>query len=96
MDVGVIYDPSRQRFDHHQSTFQETFSGGYIQAVPVQRGSFVCRKFLNKNWFGLRDEELEKVSGIPGSIFCHDTGFIGGDKTKEDALTMAIRSLNGD
>lgn len=26
VDVGAVYDPSRQRFDHHQSTFQETFS----------------------------------------------------------------------
>ena len=26
VDVGAVYDPSRNRFDHHQKTFNETFS----------------------------------------------------------------------
>lgn len=26
VDVGSIFDPSKKRFDHHQNTFQETFS----------------------------------------------------------------------
>lgn len=67
-----------------------------VQAVPVEQGSFVCRKFINKNWFGLRDEELEKVSGIKGTKFVHATGFIGGNHTRDGALEMAIKSLNDD
>ncbi|XP_018332499.1 UPF0160 protein MYG1, mitochondrial isoform X2 [Agrilus planipennis] len=72
-----------------------------VQGIPVQPDSFICRVFLHKDWRGVRDEELSKVSGIPGSIFCHSTGFIGGNKTRTGALEMAIKSLqeastNGD
>lgn len=74
------------------------FKGGVsdfrVQCVPVKEGSFVCRKFLHKSWFGIRDEELEKVSGIEGIKFCHVTGFIGGHKTRDGTLKMAEASLN--
>ena len=73
------------------------FKGGSddfrVQCVPVKEGSFVCRKFLNKKWFGIRDDELEKVSGISGIKFCHATGFIGGHKTRDGSLKMAELSL---
>lgn len=26
VDVGSVFDPATKRFDHHQATFQETFS----------------------------------------------------------------------
>ncbi|XP_050070116.1 MYG1 exonuclease [Anopheles maculipalpis] len=64
-----------------------------VICVPVQPSSFVCRKFLAKAWCGVRDENLVRVSGIAGSNFCHQTGFIGGNKTREGALKMAIASL---
>lgn len=51
------------------------------------------RVFLHKNWRGIRDEELQKISGIDGTIFCHSTGFIGGNKTRKGALEMAVKSL---
>lgn len=76
------------------------FSGGSndfrVQCVPVKEGSFICRKFLNKKWFGLRDEELEKVSGIEGIKFCHATGFIGGHITRDGTLKMAELSLSAE
>lgn len=52
------------------------------------------RVFLYKDWCGMRDDELSKVSGIAGSIFCHATGFIGGNKTKKGAVEMALRSID--
>ncbi|GLH06119.1 UPF0160 protein MYG1, mitochondrial [Gryllus bimaculatus] len=64
-----------------------------VQAVPVAVGSYICRVFLWKDWHGLRDDELVKVSGIDGCVFVHGTGFIGGNKTKEGALEMATQSL---
>lgn len=64
-----------------------------VQAVPVAIGSYICRVFLWKEWQGLRDDELVKVSGIDGSVFVHSTGFIGGNKTKEGAMDMALQSL---
>lgn len=78
----VLYDSGSQDFR--------------VQCVPVENGSFVCRKFLHKSWFGLRDEELEKKSGIQGIKFCHATGFIGGHKTRDGALKMADISLKAE
>lgn len=67
-----------------------------VQAVPVEGGSFVCRKFLNKKWRGLRDEELTKASAIEGIKFVHATGFIGGHISRDGALEMAVQSLEAE
>lgn len=48
---------------------------------------------MHKNWRGERDEQLQQISGVEGAIFCHSTGFIGGNKTMEGSLKMAIKSL---
>jgi uncharacterized UPF0160 family protein len=44
------------------------------------------RKPLPEEWAGLHEEELKKVSGIPGAVFCHKGRFISIWETKEDAL----------
>lgn len=44
-------------------------------------------------WSGLRDDDLEKESNIPGAIFVHVNGFIGGAKTREGVLMIAIEAL---
>ena len=44
------------------------------------------RKLLPKHWAGLLEEELSKITRIPGAIFCHKGRFISIWKTKEDAL----------
>ncbi|MBS0629426.1 MAG: MYG1 family protein [Verrucomicrobia bacterium] len=41
---------------------------------------------LPEKWAGLRDEALQKASGIKGAIFCHKGRFISVWETKEDAL----------
>lgn len=64
-----------------------------VQAVSLNEKSFVLRTPLHKTWMGLRDEELTAVSGIPDCIFVHANGFIGGNKTREGALSMAIKTL---
>ena len=64
-----------------------------IQAVSVSIDSFESRKPLPEAWRGVRDDQLSEVSGIPGCIFAHASGFIGGNKTKSGALEMAQRSL---
>jgi uncharacterized UPF0160 family protein len=39
-----------------------------------------------KEWAGLLDEDLKRVSNIPGAIFCHKGRFISVWETREDAL----------
>lgn len=57
----------------------ETGGNWRIQAVPISPESFESRKALPEAWRGLRDEELSKATGIPGGIFIHASGFIGGE-----------------
>jgi len=64
-----------------------------IVAVPVEPDSFVSRKPLPKPWRGLRDEELSKLLGLPGCVFVHAGGFIGGHNTFEGAVEMARMAL---
>ncbi|KAK4964225.1 hypothetical protein LTR28_003924 [Elasticomyces elasticus] len=60
-----------------------------IRAVSIDAGSFENRKALPDAWKGLRDTELDRVSGVDGCVFVHASGFIGGNKTFEGALRMA-------
>jgi len=64
-----------------------------IRAVSAEAGGFQNRKDLPNEWKGLRDEELSKVSGVPGGVFIHAGGFIGGNKTFEGSLEMAKKAL---
>ena len=64
-----------------------------IQCVPQTKDSFQSRKPLPEAWRGFRDEELDGISGVSGSVFVHAAGFIGGNKTFEGALAMAKKAL---
>ncbi|KAL2198177.1 metal-dependent protein hydrolase [Corynascus similis CBS 632.67] len=64
-----------------------------IQCVPVAKDSFESRKPLPEAWRGFRDEELDGISGVGGSVFVHASGFIGGNKTYEGVLAMAKKAL---
>ena len=53
----------------------------------------IFRLPLHEEWRGVRDEDLSSVSGIPGCVFVHTSGFIGGNKTLEGAMTMAWTTI---
>ncbi|KEQ92218.1 hypothetical protein AUEXF2481DRAFT_68899 [Aureobasidium subglaciale EXF-2481] len=65
-----------------------------IRSVSRESGSFENRKDMPDAWKGVRDEELSKVSGVPGGVFVHASGFIGGNKTFEGVLEMAKKSAD--
>ncbi|KAK9804694.1 hypothetical protein WJX72_000202 [[Myrmecia] bisecta] len=64
-----------------------------VQAVSEAPGSFINRKGLPTPWRGLRDEALSQVSGIPGCVFVHASGFIGGNATEAGVIDMARQGL---
>ena len=64
-----------------------------VQAVPVNPESFESRRALPEAWRGIRDEQLSELSGIPQCVFVHQSGFIGGNHTREGALRMATQAL---
>jgi len=67
--------------------------GWRVQAVSVDAGSFSNRKSLKKEWRGISQEDFAKISGMPDVVFCHGAGFIGGARSYESALKMAVLSL---
>lgn len=64
-----------------------------VQAVALGPDKFESRKPLPQHWRGLDGEELSEIAGIPGCVFVHMSGFIGGNQTYEGALEMARTSL---
>ena len=73
--------------------YQDTGGSWRIQAVPADPTSFESRKKLPSAWRGVRDEALSDLVGVPGAVFVHASGFIGGHATREGALSMAMQSL---
>ena len=64
--------------------------GGYnVYAVPKEKGSFENRKSLPEEWRGLRNENLQKVTGVKTARFCHNAGFICSSEEREDAIKLA-------
>ncbi len=59
----------------------------------VQEDGFKNKKDFPSAWSGLRDGELEKVSGIEGAVFCHKTLFLAVTKTKEGAILLAKKAV---
>lgn len=75
-----------------------------VQCVSESEGSFVSRKPLPEAWRGVRDQDLDGLMAseaekagkekLPaGAVFVHASGFIGGHKTREGAMAMAVRGL---
>ena len=64
-----------------------------VQAVSVSQDSFQSRKPLREEWRGVRDTELSEKAGIEGCVFCHASGFTGGNLTKQGVLEMATKSM---
>lgn len=64
--------------------------GGFnVYAVPQEIGSFENRKDLPQEWAGLRDEKLQKATGVKTARFCHNGRFICSAEEKEDAIKLA-------
>ena len=66
-----------------------------IHAVPKgDPREMVYRQYFPAEWAGLRDEELERVTGVKGAIFCHNDRFITVTDSYEAALALAHIALN--
>ncbi len=65
-----------------------------IDTVQDDPESFVDRKSLPVDWAGKSGEELEKITGVPGAIFCHNNRFLAVAQTKDAILKLAEIALN--
>lgn len=59
----------------------------------VQEDHFVNKKDFPQAWAGLRSEELEKVTGVAGAVFCHRALFLTVASSKDSAIKLAKMAL---
>lgn len=73
----------------HPAQFVIMPSGSHwkLRGIPPSLSERMkVRCALPESWAGLHEEDLKKVCGIQGAIFCHKGRFISIWETKEDAL----------
>ncbi|HEV7701913.1 MAG TPA: MYG1 family protein [Candidatus Paceibacterota bacterium] len=64
-----------------------------VKAVRQNPKTFNNRKDFPKSWAGLRDEELQKATGVSDAVFCHRGLFLAVTKSKEGAIKLAQIAL---
>ncbi len=69
--------------------------GGYaINTVPISTIDKTSRVYFPKNWGGLSNSDLEEVTGIKGSLFCHTNRFLMTAKDLDTAKKLAEIAIN--
>ena len=68
--------------------------GGYnVQAVPKRAYGPENRKPFPRAWRGKSPEELQRLTGIAGFHFCHNSGFLCVGESLEDARKIAALAV---
>lgn len=83
---------------HHPAKFVIMPSGEHwkLRGIPPNYDDKMkVRQPLPKEWAGLLDDDLKKISKIPGAIFCHKGRFISVWETREDAIKALHYALKG-
>lgn len=69
--------------------------GGYgIKTIPISTTDKTSRVYFPKLWGGLTNEDLEKVTGIKGSLFCHTNRFLMTASDLDTAIKLAELAIN--
>ena len=95
---GVVTSESRNNSKAQDLWYvvSPALRGGWnIQCVldnPDDRVSY--RHPLPSEWLGLRNEELQKVTGVEDARFCHPSGFLAGADSQSGALSLAYKAMN--
>ncbi len=63
------------------------------RAVRKDPKKFANKKDFPSSWAGLRDEELQRVTGVEDAVFCHRALFLAVAKSKEGAMKLAQIAL---
>ena len=63
--------------------------------VPTKYKGFTPKVPFKKEWAGLRDKELQEISGIKTAHFCHKKLFLATAETKKDALKFIDKTIEG-
>lgn len=72
---------------YHNSTWT-------VRATRKNNLSFETKKPLPKEWAGKLAEDLQKITGVPDALFCHNNLFVANAKSKEGAIKLAQLALS--
>jgi len=64
-----------------------------VKAMRINPSDFPSRKPFPKEWAGLSNEELQKVSGVSDAVFCHRGVFLAVAKSLEGAIQLAQKAI---
>ena len=64
-----------------------------IEAIRNDPKNFANRKDFPRDWAGMRDADMARVSGVPDAVFCHNGLWLVVTKSKEGALAIAQKAL---
>ena len=64
-----------------------------VKTLRQDPKTFKSRKSFPKSWAGLLGEELQKITGVSGALFCHRGLFLAVAKSKEGAMKLAELAL---
>ena len=85
----VLESKNRKADDILYAVFPSNRGGYNVRAISKKNGSFESRKKLPEKWAGLRNEELQKVTGVKTATFCHNACFICVASEFNDAIELA-------
>ncbi len=94
MDVSAPAEDILRQFPEPLFIIRPNSDGNW-RMVGVGTGvtMFERRKNMPESWAGLRDQELEQVTGVPGAIFCHNGRWLVVASSKEAILALAKIAL---
>jgi uncharacterized UPF0160 family protein len=76
------------------AVYPNEFAGTWkVECVPTKPTTLDSRKLFPESWRGLRDADLQAVTGLDDAQFCHPSGFLLGAVSKESAVKLAKMSL---
>ena len=77
---------------YHYVVFPAVRGGFNCQCVPRQDDLFCPRLPFPESWRGLRDAQLQKITGVEDALFCHPAGFLASAGTVAGAIRLAERA----
>ena len=91
----ALWESKNPKADEVKVIILPSKRGGYsIKPRTISKDSKELAYNFSKEYLGLHDEELAKVSNIKTARFVHSSGFLACANTLEDAVLLAENAIN--
>jgi uncharacterized UPF0160 family protein len=64
-----------------------------VTTIEKGEGTYECRKNFPETWWGKKDDELAKITGVADAVFCRNKGIFAGAKSQAGAIKLAQLAL---